>query len=326
MGGMRDIDAFREVGLDAAITFSPFERMESADWRVSHRRRETEYVEVSTQIETPGGTLTCRHDSSPYTTWVADHLIKRDEDIYLYEKYGPRHRLDNHALSDYYDEVGEDGIMRMFIIGYQGGCWQDACELVGTENMILATFDKPDWVHELLRILLEEKLRFIYDEMKGARVDLVETGGGASSNTVISPSIHSEFCVPYDRKLHDALHDVGHSVVYHTCGGMMALLDLIPENNCDVSETLSPPGVGGDITDPLVVKESLGRKVSLIGGLDQFNILGDGTETQIRDEVWRLFRGFGREGGYVMSASDHFFDVPVDNLRIYADAAIQCVY
>jgi hypothetical protein len=126
--------------------------------------------------------------------------------------------------------------------------------------------------------------------------------------------------------LHDALHDVGHSVVYHTCGGMMALLDLIPENNCDVSETLSPPGVGGDITDPLVVKESLGRKVSLIGGLDQFNILGDGTETQIRDEVWRLFRGFGREGGYVMSASDHFFDVPVDNLRIYADAAIQCVY
>ena len=35
----------------------------------------------------------------------------------------------------------------------------------------------------------------------------------------------------------------------------------------------------------------------------------------IRAEVERLFRVFGAQGDYIMSASDHFFDAPVDNLR-----------
>ena len=38
------------------------------------------------------------------------------------------------------------------------------------------------------------------------------------------------------------------------------------------------------------------------------------------------YEGFGRDGGYIMSASDHFFDVPPENLRTYADAAKECVY
>ena len=84
--------------------------------------------------------------------------------------------------------------------------------------LILAAIDKPDWVHALLKILLEKKLRFI-ESMRGARFDLIETGGGSASSTLISPRMHEEFCLPYDRTMHDALHDLGFKVVYHTCGG-----------------------------------------------------------------------------------------------------------
>ena len=97
---------------------------------------------------------------------------------------------------------------------------------------------------------------------------MVETGGGASSNTVISPQIHRDFCLPYDRKLHEAIHQAGHKVVYHTCGGMTKILDLIVANGCDASETLSPRAIGGDITDPAVVKRAIGARVCLIGGMD----------------------------------------------------------
>jgi hypothetical protein len=34
----------------------------------------------------------------------------------------------------------------------------------------------------------------------------------------------------------------------------------------------------------------------------------------------------GYEGGYICSASDHFFETPVENLVIMADAAKECVY
>jgi uroporphyrinogen-III decarboxylase len=143
---------------------------------------------------------------------------------------------------------------------------------------------------------------------------------------VISPKLHREFCVPYDRQIHDALHRLGHRSTYHTCGGMMHILDLILENGTDASETLSPPGVGGNITAPEKVRDVFGGKIGMIGGMDQFNVLTSGTKSEIETEVRRLFDGFGREGGYICSASDHFFETPVENLKTFAAAAGECRY
>jgi hypothetical protein len=64
----------------------------------------------------------------------------------------------------------------------------------------------------------------------------------------------------------------------------------------------------------------------MIGGMDQFNILTDGSKEDIEKEVRRLFEGFGKDGGYIMSASDHFFDTTVENLKIYAQIAKDCKY
>lgn len=93
-------------------------------------------------------------------------------------------------------------------------------------ELLYRCVDKPDWVHELLRILLEKKLRFI-ESMRGAKFDLIETGGGAASSTVISPKLHREFCLPYDREMHDALPEAGFLITYHTCGGTSKIEDLI---------------------------------------------------------------------------------------------------
>jgi hypothetical protein len=64
----------------------------------------------------------------------------------------------------------------------------------------------------------------------------------------------------------------------------------------------------------------------MIGGMDQFNLLTSGTPGQIRAETRRLFEGFGRDGGYICSASDHFFETPVENLKAFAAAGLECVY
>jgi hypothetical protein len=126
--------------------------------------------------------------------------------------------------------------------------------------------------------------------------------------------------------MHEALHRAGQRITYHTCGGMMHILDLILANGTDASETLSPPGVGGTITDPNQVRAQFAGKLAMIGGLDQFHILGDGTTEEIQAEVKRLAEGFGSDGGYICSAADHFFEAPVENLKAFAAAARQCVY
>ena len=106
----------------------------------------------------------------------------------------------------------------------------------------------------------------------------------------------------------------------------MHILDLIIANETDASETLTPPGTGGNITEPVKVREKYACKVAMIGGMDQFNVMTDGSPAEIRAEVRRLFEGFGRDGGYILSMSDHFFEMPPQKLKMYADAAHECIY
>lgn len=339
MNGMDALSAFQATGMDAAIQY--FEDMghvwvadpekhasRTPEWRdeVTVVDRHPDHKVVHHRIVTPGGELTYKTGANRATTWVTEYLIKRPEDMELIEKYMPITTLDHAAIERAYDRVGDAGILRGFVWGDQGGCWQHACCLMEIQSLIIETFENPEWVHRLLGALLEKKLRFIYESLRGAKFDIVETGGGAASDTVISPKLHREFCLPYDRQMHDALHDVGLTASYHTCGGMMNLLDMILENGADASETLTPPGCGGNITDPAKVRDAYAGRLAMIGGMDQFNVLTSGTPEMIRSEVHRLFEGFGRDGGYILSASDHFFDTPPENLRAFAAAARECEY
>lgn len=332
MHGMSDIEANAACGFDAAITRATMVPRRTDQWRISEsrsRRPGDDYDLIDYTIETPEGILTTQSGTNDMTTWVTKHLICEPEDIHLLKKYHPVPLLDRAEIVATHEVLGDGGILRSFVTGAQGSCWQDACELVGTEALIMATFDDPEWVHELLGILLGQKLQYIEESMPGLPIDLVETGGGAGSNTVISPAIHEAFCLPYDQKLHAALHALGYPVVYHTCGGMAKITHLIVQNGCDASETLSPAGVGGDITSEAVARQiydDLHSHVGLIGGMDQFHLLELGTPEQIAAEVRRLFDLFGPEGGYILSASDHFFNAPPENLRAMGDAAHACIY
>lgn len=330
LGGMSQIEAFRHFGMDAAVTENIVYNIPTSDWRDEIVSSVTVNGTTTDKhiITTPRGTLSYVFAHDKYTGWYAEPIIKEPEDIYLYRDFYPRVGLNKELAQKYYDEIGDDGILRVCVPSFQGGCFQAAEEIAGTEAMIYACYDDPDWVHEFNEILLNQRLDFIYNELKGAKVDLVENGGGGSSDTVISPKMHREFCLPYDKRVHDAIHDVGLPVVYHTCGGMKFLVDIIPENGCDASETLSPQSIGGNVNreDRVYVKQTLGSKVSLIGGMDQFNILTEGSREQIFDEVQNLFETFGAGGGYIMSASDHFFEVPVENMQAFSDAAHTCIY
>jgi hypothetical protein len=275
-------------------------------------------------IRTPEGTLTYRTAGDRKTTWITEYLVKRDDDIDLVRKYMPVPSLDPAPLARVYDEVGDRGIVRGFVWGDQAGCWQHAACLMDISDLILKTVDSPGWVHEFLGILLEKKLQFV-ERMRGAKFDVVETGGGAGSSTVISPEIHRTFCLPYDRKLHDALHELGFTVSYHTCGGTRGIEELIIQNGADASETLAPVSIGGN-QEPWEMKDKVRGRIALIGGFDQHSVLTRGTHKEIADQVQLLFRTVGHDGGYILSCADHFFDTPVENIAAYANAARTCIY
>ena len=332
MDGMDQVEAFDATGLDAAVTPTDvLEMVQTPRWRHDCRDMPARngWRMMAHKVDTPGGELCWSTATNQYTTFYDEHPLKDRADAQRFARYWPGQRLNSARLNWWYDRTGDRGIVRGFVTSFvQPGPWQELCELAGTEKAILWAMDEPAFVHDFLDRMTATKVAYVHDQLAGARFDLIEHGGGAASSTVISPRMFDEFCVPYDRRIIDALHEVGLPVVYHTCGGMMAILDLIPANGCDASETLSPPQVGGDIepNDRRTVKHRLGSHVALIGGIDQGDLLTHGSPAQIEDHVRACFESFGEQGGYICCPSDRFFETPVQNLRELAEAAKTCRY
>jgi len=351
MGGISDQDFFDYFGLDPirwliAYTFDPSSgeyfdpthkeigflearRICTDNWRFSSEEITGQtYPTKRFNIITPGGTLTMVLQSDAHTTWLCEHVIKKKSDIDIIAKYMPAPKCDVAAINEAADNFGDRGLMRGHIPCFDGfgqpGCWQDAACMFGSQNLIMETFMDPEWVHTLLKVLQGRKKIFI-DSLKGAKYDILELGGGDASTTVISPDIFNDFVAPYDAPLINAAHDAGQRIVYHTCGGMMPILENIAAMKPDAMETFSPPAMGGD-TRLSEAKKRIGDKVCMIGGFDQFHFFTGCTEAETRREVRRCFEEAGENGGFILSPSDHFFEAGLPLLKAFVDEAKLCTY
>ena len=298
-------------------------------WRIEAEEiPHQQYYTLRFRFITPKSELTMVTQSNEITTWVTEHLVKQKKDIELIGEYVTTPTCDVDAVNREADEFGARGLIRghicCFDIFGQPGTWQDACCLVGTEKMIMESYDDPEWVHELLKILQARKLGYV-KSLKNARYDLLELGGGDASTTVISPKLFRKFVAPYDREIITAAHDAGQRIVYHTCGGMMPILEDIADMQPDAMETFTPPGMGADV-DLSEAKRRIGEQVCMIGGFDQSYYFQKATPEETRAAVRSCFEQAGEGGGYILAPSDHFFDVKLDLLRAFADEARTCIY
>jgi uroporphyrinogen-III decarboxylase len=311
------------------VGFLESRRISTADWCIEWEELpDPEYRTLRYRFITPKGTLSMVLQSNVHTSWVSEYLIKDKRDIDLIGEYATAPKCDVEAVNLAADRMADRGIVRghipCFDVFGQPGTWQDAACIVGIEKLILAAYDDPEWVHELLAILQRRKKVFLRS-MEGARYDILELGGGDGSSTVISPRLFEEFVAPYDSELIALAHEVGQRISYHTCGGMMPLLELIAGMGPDAMETFTPPAMGGD-TDLREAKRRIGDRVCMIGGFDQFHFFTGCTPDQTRAEVRRCFKEAGTGGGYVICPSDHFFDADLELIQAFVDEAHRCTY
>ena len=324
--------AYERFGMDMAIYVSPtyhYDERDRAKWDVQHVDLGTDadgsHLWEAT-IVTPKGSLHHAGAANEITGWTTEHLIKTEADFEIWHEFLPiPSSADFAQIQRTRDRLGDRGIVRShpFSPG-QGSPWQSFCTLVGTETAIYWTFDKPDFVRHALGEILKKTLR-VTEMWEGTPADLVETGGGAGSNSVISPALARDFCLPHDRKQAEALHVVGLKVVYHLCGGLMHMLDLVVENGADGLETMTPPSMGGDC-DLAEASRRVGDRLFFIGGFDQNAGFERGTPERARQLVLDCFEATRDHAGYILCPSDHFFHGDPACLQAFADAARECVY
>jgi len=304
-------------------------RIATDDWRVQceavpgRNRPATRY-----RFVTPKGTLSMVLESDPFTAWVVEPLVKQKRDIDLIGEYATAPKCDVEEVNRAAEAFGQRGLVRGYVCCFdvfgQPGTWQDATCLVGVERLILETCDDPAWVHELLGILFRRKKAFI-ESLAGARYDVLELGGGGASSTVISPRLFDQFVAPYDSELIALAHRAGQRIAYHTCGGMMPILEAIAAMGPDAMETFTPPGMGGD-ADLAEARRRIPQSICMIGGFDQWHFFKGCTADQTRAEVRRCFEAAGRNGAYILCPSDNFFEADPGLVIAFADEARKCVY
>ncbi|HNR67908.1 MAG TPA: uroporphyrinogen decarboxylase family protein [bacterium] len=309
--------------------FLESERIISDHWRIdSHPIPDQEYTTIRHDFVTPKKVLSMVTQCNEQTTWVFEHLIKEKSDIDVIAECAPTPVCNVAAVNGVADAYGERGLVRGHIPGFevfgQPGCWQDACCLFGTEAMIMQTLDDPEWVHAFLAVLQRRKIAFARS-LAGARYDLLELGGGDASTTVISPRLFNEFVAPYDAPIIEAAQQAGQRIVYHTCGGMMPILEDIAAMHPNAMETFTPRDMGADV-DLEEAKHRIGDRVCMIGGFDQYHFFLGCTPAETRQAVRRAFEAAGEGGGFILSPSDHFFDAEVELIKTYADEAKLCTY
>ena len=90
-------------------------------------------------------------------------------------------------------------------------------------------------------------------------------------------------------------------------------------------ETFTPPEMGGDV-NLAEARKRIPMNICMIGGFNQVHYLKGCTVEETRAQVRKCFEAAGKEGSYILSPCDHFFEADEELLDAFADEARKCVY
>ena len=190
--------------------------------------------------------------------------------------------------------------------------------MIGTENLLVAMYEEPEWVKDVFDTYLKSSLDlcqrildagyefdgiFWYDDM------------GYKGTPFFSSEMYRDLLKPYHKKVVDWAHERGLVTELHSCGFIEPLLPDIVETGV---EMLNPLEIKAGM-DPFKLKTLYGDKLAFHGGINAQ--LGDNIEL-VKEEMKRIIPTMKEGGGYVF-ASDHSIpnSVSFENMKEIARLA-----
>ena len=324
------IDRQLELGLDAKAELPEFPIRLHPDVRVREWKEKPlgqRYPLLHKQYHTPSGILTTvvrKTEDWPYGDHVPlfdDYLIPRSE------KFLVTGREDLESVRFLFAEPTPEDIKELrqksarlkkfasnkgllvsagWQTGADPGCMgMDAVMwLCGMKEAVLLAMDRPEVIEELLRIISEWNLKRIEIYLDEG-VDLLIKRAWYESTDLWSPALYRRFMVPVLKKEIELTHQAGAKFGYIITSGIMPLLDDILELGIDVLIGVDP--VQGKGTDLRLLKQKLGGKICLWGGVNGFLTIENGSKEDVIEAVQQAISTLGPGGGLILS--------PVDNVR-----------
>lgn len=151
-------------------------------------------------------------------------------------------------------------------------------ELLGYEEALMSLLIDPEKAHKIMKYMTELTVKQALN-IGNQDVDAVLISSAFAGGPFLSREMYSEFVVPYEKQITDAVKSTGKPVYTHTCGSIGDRLDLMVNTGTMGIDTLDPPPLGN--SDLKTALTELDHRVFVKGNMNAVKIL----ELKSKDEV-----------------------------------------
>lgn len=204
---------------------------------------------------------------------------------------------------------------KAIIVGHEGP-FQMVTFLIEMDKFFILMMDEPEVAQRILDRMVEFELEFykrIFEAGKG-KVDIlrVHDDYGTQISMLFGIDMWREFFKENTKKLVDLAHSYGAFYQQHSCGAVGPIIPELIDCGVDALEPLQKVAS----LEPEVLAEKYAGKITFHGGIDTQGLLPNGTPEEVRAETEKYMRILGKDGGYILMASQAFEgDVPIENIE-----------
>ena len=191
--------------------------------------------------------------------------------------------------------------------------------LMGYEAFAYAHYDDRDLVQDITDKLVAFHFEGLERYLEYDRVKIIFASDdmGYKTGLLFSKQDMIHYVLEPHRIIADAAHEAGRVYLLHACGNLDEIVDyLIDDVRIDGKHSYE------DAIIPVErFQERYGDRIAVLGGVD-INILGAGTEEQVRERVRFLVRTCGDRGRYAVGSGNSIPSyIPVENYLSMLDEA-----
>jgi uroporphyrinogen decarboxylase len=201
---------------------------------------------------------------------------------------------------------------KIAVAGSIRGPFSAAWLLFGLEGFCYLFYDDPELVDEVLGkctdFYVQGGLKMIEE---GVDAILFADDYGSVSSPMISPELHKKHIIPQLIRMINVFKKAGVPVIMHSDGNISPLLKNLVEAGISAYHPMERKA-GMNIDE---IKSNFGKKICLIGNVDNKSTLLSGSKEDVCKEVIECIRRAAPDGGFIL-ASDHSLNdmIPIENV------------
>lgn len=260
-------------------------------------------------LERKGGRNYQDEHVGPVTSW---------KDFETYPWPDPRRPSATRILEWYEKNLPDD----MCVIGGLTGHFAELVTwLMGYESLCFALYDQRDLVRAIADRLVEYYQVDVGRLLEFDRVKMIwgSDDMGFKTGTLISPGDLREFVLPGHAMLARMAHEADRPYLLHACGNLTEIMnDLTDDVKIDAKHSFEDT-----IEDVRDLKQTYGRKIALLGGIDVDFLCRSG-EREIRKRTRETLDICQPGGGYCLGTGNSVANyIPLDNYLAMVDEGMR---